>query len=161
MPLLDLQLTGGVFTRPQANKTAAVLAGEDQAARDGRRRSASRPGLFRRALFGLAIAAACFGAAQARSPSVRTDADGAPAVKVAYDDLDLSSDQGAHVVLARISTAAKIVCGSEPSIGRIDRTANWRACVHAAEADAIERLGAAKVTELFGGRPATRLYAGR
>jgi UrcA family protein len=112
-------------------------------------------------MFGLAIAAACFGAAQARSPYVRTDADGLPVVKVVFADLDLSAEQGARTMLARISTAAKIVCGPAPATVMMDRTAYWRSCVHTAEADAVKRLGAAKVAELFDGRPATRLYAGR
>ena len=152
MPLLDLQLTGGVFTRPPAKPPTA--AGD-------RRGPRPPPGILRRVLFGVAIAAACFGAAQARTPYVSTDADGVPVVKVVYNDLDLSSDQGAHVMLARISNAARLVCGSEPMIGMVDRTAYWRGCVHAAQVDAIKRLGAAKVAALFDGRPATRLFADR
>jgi UrcA family protein len=163
MPFLDLQPAGGAATRPTAhNATAALLAGGQQAAaRSDRRHRAPPSGLLRRVMFGLAIAAACFGAAQARTPYLRTDADGAPMVKVAYDDLDLGGDQGARTMLTRISNAARLVCGPEPSIGMVDRTAYWRACVHAAEVDAIKRLGSAKVAELFHGRPATRLYAGR
>src|SRR5476649_2781687 len=85
MPFLDLQPSGGAFPRPQAHKTtAAVPAGERQAARGDRRRRGPSPGALRRVMFGLAIAAACFGAAQARTPYLRTDADGAPVVKVVY-----------------------------------------------------------------------------
>ena len=122
MPFLDLQPPGGVSARSRTHDTAAAIpASEHQAARRDRRRRGSSPGVLRRVMFGLAIAAACFGAAQARSPQVRTDADGVPMATVVYSDLDLSGEQGARAMLQRISNAAKLVCGSEPMIRSEER----------------------------------------
>jgi UrcA family protein len=77
---------------------------------------------------GLLSAAAMAGNRPA-SPS-----DGAPRVVVHYDDLDLTSEQGALTLYQRISGAAKEVCPSARGPGLLPMQLR-RACI----ASAIER----------------------
>jgi UrcA family protein len=70
---------------------------------------------YRYALAGLAVCAASTvtlsaSAAEPRLIAVDNPADGVPAVRVRYDDIDLSSSNGAQLLYRRISTAAAMVC---------------------------------------------------
>jgi UrcA family protein len=61
----------------------------------------------------LAVAAAAvIGASSATAQSVQIDQDGNYKVKVAYGDLDLTSDAGKQALEARVNVAAKRVCGA-------------------------------------------------
>lgn len=75
--------------------------------------------------------------------------DGAPAVKVAYGDLDLTSAQGAHTLHARITAAARQVC--EPDgvgIRDLKSYSVERSCMSEAVANAEREVQRTKVAGL-------------
>ena len=68
---------------------------------------------------------------------------------VAYADLDLGHEAGARTLLARISGAAKRVCGPAPELH--DSRAPYRHCVDSAVDRAVTEVNQPTVNALHGG----------
>jgi len=86
---------------------------------------------FRRTSATLAALAACLiaGTSFAASP------DAAPSVRVAYGDLDLTSEQGVNTLHARVAAAARQVCAAD---GLDSRNLQAYAAARSCETQAIE-----------------------
>ncbi len=73
-----------------------------------------------------------------------------PVVSVRHADLDLTSQRGAEIMMARLKRAASNVCGeaeAENPSGALRR--EMAACKEAALSEAVATLDAARVTELY------------
>ena len=81
----------------------------------------------------LAAAAALSGAIPARAQI----SDAAPSVTVKYGDLNIGSPGGAQVLLSRIETAAKTVCGGAPDTRQLSQWASFETCRRSAVARAV------------------------
>src|SRR5262245_45732164 len=91
---------------------------------------------------GLLLAAASMGPAFA---------DTSAQAKVAYADLDLSTETGARALLGRIDVAANEACGKQIHSPLLPReSAFHRECVHDAVSNAVQRIGSPLVTALNG-----------
>jgi len=98
-------------------------------------------------IVGASLAAAMLtGAASAATPSE------APSVSVKYADLDLSTDQGLHVLYRRIVAAAGEVCPQWLS-NNIHSADQARACRKAAIARAVEQLNNPQLAEMAAKQP--------
>jgi UrcA family protein len=62
-------------------------------------------------------------------------------VGVTLSDLDLDSQSGAAVALARVDAAAGIVCGGRPAPMELDRQGQFRACRKLTADRAVASLG--------------------
>lgn len=98
-----------------------------------------------------AVALIAFAApALAREGAPEGAASGTPVLSVRHADLDLSSDRGAERMLARLKRAVSEVCSVEgverpsPALKR-----QIAACKQAALSDAVDALGATRVTTLY------------
>ncbi len=69
-------------------------------------------------------------------------ASAAPAMRVAYADLDLSSSAGAREMLGRIRFAARQVCGGGVDIRVLAQRAQFVRCETSAVAGAVGELAA-------------------
>jgi UrcA family protein len=123
-----------------------------------------------RKLFAVASACAFLSAAFAGTPSFAQDRPVAKnenwspfyptgeeeQMSVRTSGLDLQSDSGARITLARIKFAAVIFCGADDGIMGIERTLLVRRCMDRMTSLAVSRLDAPLVTDLFyamGGKP--------
>ena len=89
------------------------------------------------------------GMAQANAaPRVET----APQTAVSYSDLDLSREAGAQVMLSRLKAASSVVCGGWPDGRDLGRVMTYRSCTKNAMDAAVAKLGAPKVSALYGYR---------
>jgi UrcA family protein len=62
-------------------------------------------------------------------------------VTVAYDDLNLSSPNGAKALYARLESAASKVCGGEPNLlQELQKHSNFRSCYHQALDNAVDKV---------------------
>jgi UrcA family protein len=68
-------------------------------------------------------------------------------VAVPYGDLNLTTYEGADVMLGRIRGAAKAICGTE-SANPIDRATLWRPCVEEITWRAVDEFSNPLVAEL-------------
>ena|ERR1700761_2680865 len=89
----------------------------------------------------------------AMGASAAIAADAAPAVKIAYQDLDLNSAAGARTMLDRIGHAAADVCRADPrnlggSLGAMEQMAD---CYQTVVKTAVRTLDAPRVTAALGG----------
>jgi UrcA family protein len=66
--------------------------------------------------------------------------DGVPSLTVHYDDLDLTTEQGARTLYARITAAAEAVCPTG-DMGNLSLYMKIRACRKQAIAKAVQRVG--------------------
>jgi UrcA family protein len=66
--------------------------------------------------------------------------------KVAFADLNLGNAQGTLTLYTRIRDAARTVCGPV-DIGFADERANWNRCVNDAIANAVAKVGDARLTD--------------
>lgn len=97
----------------------------------------------------IAALAACLiaGTAHAGSPA------GAATLTVAYGDLNLSSEQGANALYARVVSAARQVCGANGlDIRDLQTYAAERACESQAIAKAVHDVRAPQVAAIFAAR---------
>jgi UrcA family protein len=79
--------------------------------------------------------------------------DAAPSVRVPYGDLNLTSAQGANTLHARITAAARQVCGEHGLDGRnLQAWAAARSCETQAIASAVREVQGAKVAASLGAR---------
>jgi UrcA family protein len=100
----------------------------------------SLPSLIATLLVAFAGFAKAGGAAAAEPPAALSK-------KVSYADLNLDSQEGAHVLYTRLRYAAEEVC--EPFDGReLSRRSVWRTCVSNALASAVAQINKPKVTAL-------------
>jgi UrcA family protein len=119
--------------------------------------------MLRSLITGAIVATALFAAAPAQ-PATLTRGD----VLVRYDDLDLSRDADARVMLHRLDAAADQACGGRPSL-RGSRPGletflfeDFRDCREATLANTITSLRAPAVTKLYAEtRKQPRRLAGR
>jgi UrcA family protein len=81
------------------------------------------------------LAAAALAGAGSASAAQSTQSS---SVTISYGDLDLSTTSGAHALYARLSGAARVVCGDS---GRslVEQRA-WQHCYSHALSDAVERI---------------------
>lgn len=114
---------------------------------------------------GIALAAFVYGA-HARPPAelvIRQD------VTVPYGDLNISREDGARTLLARIEHASIYACGNSPYFRDPDSPAlfslmhDYRRCRAEAVANAVAKLGSPLVTQLHAGsdQPRAAFLAGR
>ena len=109
-----------------------------------------------------ALAALGLAAATHAAPSGDWTSDPASmTVKVSFADLDLSSPAGARSVLNRIHAAASTVCGSEPDIRLLERSAVYHSCMKATIGRAVASLDSPVVTALNAGEPGATMVANR
>ena len=97
----------------------------------------NKPTQFRRTALALAALAACvsLGSAQAASPTATR------AVNVSFGDLNLSTDQGTNALYARLTAAAREVCGAYGvDIRNLQDYAAARSCQEQAIAKAVHEL---------------------
>lgn len=74
--------------------------------------------------------------------------DDVPSVTVKYSDLNLSTDEGARRLYARISGAARNVC-PEPSLLDLKALASTEACQSAAIARAVREVRSPRLAALY------------
>ena len=101
---------------------------------------------FRRSALALAALAACFGlgTAQAAEPSAARTAT------VPYGDLNLATEGGATLLYARLSAAARSVCGVDRADSRnLQEYFAARSCMTQAIAAAVQDVHAPKVAARF------------
>ncbi len=88
-----------------------------------------------------------------------------PATTVSYADLDLSTPDGARVLLKRINTAAKEACGPAPVMSPLTPIAATlhERCIEQAADKAVAEVNAPLVVALHTGvtQPAGELFAAR
>ena len=111
------------------------------------------------ALAGLAAAAAwqAAPAARAQSPSVsevtvRGVTHAGREVRqqnVSYADLNLRTADGGRTLLGRIQGAAKKVCSPQPAPPDLTEQADYKTCLHDAQAGAVAELGNPTVSALY------------
>jgi UrcA family protein len=89
----------------------------------------------------------CVLATTANAAGAVTPTDGAPSVVVRYDDLNLSSEQGALALYRRLSAAARRVCPRENSRDLGDFTRS-RACRSEAVARAVRAVNSPQLVAL-------------
>jgi UrcA family protein len=93
-----------------------------------------------------ALVSAAAGAPAAAQPWVETRS-----VRVAYDDLDMSSPAGAKTLLLRMKAATLKVCGRTPPQMLIKETIQHKACLDGAMSRAVMEANIPQVTALFTG----------
>lgn len=70
-------------------------------------------------------------------------------VKVAYDDLDISRDAGARVLLVRIEQAARRICGDRPAPRLVTANLRHQSCIGSAVSGAVSHVNSPRLTALF------------
>ena len=105
----------------------------------------------------LAIASA----AAAQSNGIHSNDIDAPRVNVSYADLNLRSEAGAQVMMARIEDAAERVCGGAPDTRLLDRRALFNSCKAKTFDRAVRELHAPLVTAMAGDKGIQLVLAGR
>ena len=102
------------------------------------------------------------GAALAVSaPAFAQTASNAPAITIAYSDLEASSAAGARSLAARIKTAATTVCGGEPDIHQLAEHSRFSQCRDEAVSKAVRQVGSPMVTAAAQGASKPVILAGR
>jgi UrcA family protein len=93
--------------------------------------------------------AAATDALAARSVSAQTTLNQPPQVVVRYDDLNLSSDAGAKVLLHRLERAARQVCENPYETRTLAQLSVIHRCYAQSLERAIEVVGAQKLTTAY------------
>ena len=102
-----------------------------------------------------AIALAAASSANAATPS--TDD---VSVKVSYQGIDLNSDAGHRIMVARITQAARQICGVQPDKWLFDAARAYDSCMTSVTDRALGQLDSATVAaNVHKGRPATLTLA--
>jgi UrcA family protein len=73
-------------------------------------------------------------------------------VAVSYADLDLTEAAGARTLYARLKSAARKVCGPEPSASDLRRTAVYEACYDRALGKAVNGVDSQRLRALHARR---------
>jgi len=106
------------------------------------RNAKRKPAMPRKLLSSLIAAALALGAALPAA---------AEAAKIRTADLNLDSDAGARVALARIHQAARTVCGDEPDAHQLQRQALYSTCIRDAMDRTVAQAHSARLTALNNG----------
>jgi UrcA family protein len=106
----------------------------------------------------LTVIAAGLGGWLLASSAFATPAADAPAVRVAYSELDLNKDAGVERLYARLKHAAAQVCGSA-DIRDLAALARQQACLQRALDRAVEDVHSARLTARHKGAAAGAQYA--
>jgi UrcA family protein len=97
---------------------------------------------------GIAMLVGCLLAGSLGVAQAATPANDVPTVVVSYDDLDLSTTDGASTLYKRISVAAHKVCPFEDSVHPMQVAAN-KSCRSAAIARAVGTVNNAKLAAVW------------
>ena len=110
-----------------------------------------------RILLGLCGAIATVSVANA---ATQTDpVTGVLSAPVSSRGLDLTRAADARIMLARLRDAASAVCGGEPMPMELQKAADHRACLRETLDDAVTRVGAPLVADLYHAGDASTLVA--
>jgi len=77
-------------------------------------------------------------------------------VVVSYSDLDLTDSAAARTLYARLKSAAREVCGSEPEMRELRQSADYHACYARALNKAVLRIDSASLHALHAARTQPR-----
>jgi UrcA family protein len=77
-------------------------------------------------------------------------------VVVNYSDLDLTDSAAARTLYARLQSAAREVCGSEPEIRELRQSVDYRACYQRALNKAVLRIDSESLHALHAARTQSR-----
>jgi UrcA family protein len=106
----------------------------------------------RRTLAAFGVLAACLLGASG-SALAATSADAAPSIKVAYGDLNLTSDEGNSALYARIAAAARQVCfAGGADIRDLARYSQARSCEAQAIAQAVHAVHSPRLAAIYEAR---------
>lgn len=106
-----------------------------------------------------AVAAIALGAA-ASSATAATPSTDDVSVKVSYQGIDLNSDAGHAIMLARITQAARQICGAQPDKWQFDASRTYDSCMTSVTDRALAQLDSAKVAaNVHKGQPVTLTLA--
>jgi UrcA family protein len=109
-----------------------------------------------------ALAALGFAASTRAAPVADQTSDpAAMSISVGIADLNLSSPDGAKVVLHRIHAAARTICGDEPDIRFTERFAIYQSCLKSTVDRTVASLDSPLVTAMNGGQPDVMASNGR
>lgn len=78
---------------------------------------------------------------------------------ISFGDLNVHSEVGARVLLNRLRTAARIVCGPEPMFSDLNGWDDYETCRKNALDNAVAAVGAPEVAEIYRGSAAERRTA--
>ena len=87
-----------------------------------------------------AIALAAASSATAATPSAES-----VSVKVSYQGIDLNSDAGHRIMVARITQAARQICGVQPDKWMFDASRAYDSCMTSVTDRALSQLDSAKL----------------
>lgn len=99
------------------------------------------------ACIALAVAALLAGAPSTAAAQDASDARWTQNVK--YDDLNLDTEKGATVLLARLRQAAQVVCKSLENPHGLDFRDHWQVCYDRALATAVGQINKAQVSAAY------------
>ena len=71
-------------------------------------------------------------------------------VTVNYGDLNLSGHTDAAILLARVKTASRVVCGGDPTIRDLATWSAYKQCFNEAAGNAVASVNRPLVSELYG-----------
>jgi UrcA family protein len=109
-----------------------------------------------------AIAALGFAATTHAAPAADWSSDSdAVSVNVSVASLDLSRPADAKVVLQRIHSAARTICGDEPDIRFTERFSLYQSCLKTTVDRTVASLDAPLVAAMNGGQPDVMAANGR
>lgn len=113
----------------------------------------SRYGDYRLTSAALAALSACLLLGAAGAAHAGQSADAAPSVRIAYGDLNLTSEQGSSALYARIVSAAREVCRvGDVDIRDLGALAAARACESHAIAQAVSDVHSSKLAAIYSAR---------
>lgn len=92
--------------------------------------------------------AACLAAAPAFATTLGVDGQ-QKSVEVSYADLDLATPADVAVLMGRIETAARNVCGPAPAPKQINESQAYSQCTAAAVSMAVARSGIPQLTKAY------------
>ena len=96
------------------------------------------------AAFAIAALLSGYAAAQTNAASP------GPSIIVHYGDLDLSRRADAVILLARVETASRVVCGREPDLRDLAHWSVFKRCINGAVGNAVAFVNRPIVAELYG-----------
>ncbi|MBN9568553.1 MAG: UrcA family protein [Alphaproteobacteria bacterium] len=105
-----------------------------------------------------AITLMAFGAHGADAQTIQAS-HGVRQVSVSFADLNLNSDQGVAILMNRLESAARTVCGPEPVNMDLTGRAAFKACNDRALGAAVADVGSPRLLAMYGKAPRTRIAA--
>ena len=115
---------------------------------------------FKTAISAISAIAAIGFAASVSCASAATPSGDNVSVKVSYEGIDLNSDAGHAIMLARITQAARQICGAQPDKWQFDASHAYDSCMTSVTDRALGQLDGAKLAaDVAKGRPANLTLA--